>query len=76
MFSEQGNSKGFFKGVLAGELLAGFLFAPMGGKKFRKNISKKTNGLIDDTNDLIGNVRENASNIISGTKKKIERLIN
>jgi gas vesicle protein len=78
MFDEEKNTGSFIGGLITGGLLGvmtGLLFAPKTGKEFRKNISDKTDKIMDDTNYLIENAKQKASNIISDAGKKAEQLI-
>lgn len=77
MSDENNNTMIFLKGLITGAILGGLaalVFAPKSGKKFRKDISKKANRLIDDTNQLIENAGKKASGIISDARKKAEDM--
>jgi gas vesicle protein len=79
MFNEKNYARVFLGGLITGGILggiAGLLFAPKSGKKLRRDISKKTDEIIDDAKQQIENAAEVASNIISDAKKKAESLIN
>lgn len=72
-------AKIFSLGLITGSLLggmAGLIFAPKSGKKFRRDISRKTKEIINDTNQLIEDSGEKASDVISDVKKKTEIIIN
>lgn len=72
-------AKIFSLGLITGSLLggmAGLIFAPKSGKKFRRDISRKTKEIINDTNQLIEDSGEKASDVISDVKKKTEKIIN
>ena len=75
---EHRNTKSFLEGVITGAILggiAGLLFSPKSGKKLRRDISDKTENLMDDTNRLIKKAKEKASDIISDATKRAEKLI-
>lgn len=72
------NKKSFLEGVITGAILgglAGLLFSPKSGKKLRRDISDKTEDILDDTNRLIKKAKEKASDIISDATKRAEKII-
>lgn len=78
MNDKQSNTKSFIEGVIIGAVLgglAGLLFSPKSGKKFRRDISDKTEDILDDTNRLIKKAKEKASDIISDATKAAEKMI-
>lgn len=78
MNDEQRNKVIFLEGLFAGAILgvfAGLIFSPKSGKKFRRDISDKTDEILDDTNRLIKKAKERASDIISDAAKKAEKMI-
>lgn len=78
MFKEEKKSKSFLGGLITGGLLgglAGILFAPKSGKKLRRDISEKSNELLDDTVHLIENTKKKSSKVISDAKEKAEDLL-
>ena len=78
MFEEEKNAKSFFGGLIAGAVLGGLtgiLFAPKSGRELRQDISDKSGELLDDTNRLLDNAKEKASEIISDAKGKAESLL-
>jgi gas vesicle protein len=83
------NSGIFLKGLLIGGLVGSavaLLYAPYSGKKLRKNIRKKTEGLIEDSEKYLKNAKDkanhlledgikNSTRIIDMTKKRVSSLI-
>lgn len=73
------NTKIFSLGLVTGSVLgglAGLIFAPKSGKKFRRDISRKTKEIINDTGRLFEDGSEKAFDVISDAREKTERLIN
>lgn len=65
---------GFVTGILLGSVVGGIvalLYAPVNGKKLRKQISKKTDAIIDDMNEYYQVVED----MIKDGRKKAESLI-
>ena len=78
MNHEHRNTKSFLEGIIIGAILGGLtglLFSPKSGKKFRRDISDKTEDILDDTNRLIKKAKEKASDIISDAAKTAEKMI-
>jgi gas vesicle protein len=72
------NNRGFFSGLVTGGLLGGLaalLYAPQTGKKLRMEISEKTDDILFETNLIVENAKEKASEIIRDATKKAESLI-
>ncbi|MGE5410850.1 MAG: YtxH domain-containing protein [Clostridiales bacterium] len=73
--SRRSNSvTGFFTGILLGGVVGGIvalLYTPLPGKKLRKQISRKTDEIIDDMNDYYQVVED----MIKDGRKKAESLI-
>lgn len=65
---------GVFLGGLVGSAIA-LLYAPTTGKKLRKKIADKTDGIIDDAQNLYDSGKEKADELIKEGKKKASSLI-
>ncbi|MBK8981174.1 MAG: YtxH domain-containing protein [Ignavibacteria bacterium] len=68
-------TQSFLGGMLFGVLLGGtvaLLFAPRSGRKFRKNILKTKDDIIDDADHLIKDIGKKFSDIVTNAKKSIE----
>lgn len=65
---------GIFLGGLIGSTIA-LLYAPTSGKKLRKKIADKTDGIIDDAHELYDNSKEKAEGLVKEGKKKAADLI-
>jgi gas vesicle protein len=65
---------GFLAGSISGAIIA-LLYAPKSGRKLRKEIGRKSNELIDNTEDYISKAKDKANEIISDNKKKAEQFI-
>ncbi len=69
---------GFITGLLIGGVVGSalaMLYTPFTGKKLRKKISNKADDIVGDVNDLVDAGREKAEEVIKGSKKKAESLI-
>lgn len=78
MFEEEKNKNSFLSGLITGGILgciAGLLFAPKSGKRFRKDISDMGSDLLDDANHLIEDAKEKASDLMSDAKSKADDLL-
>lgn len=65
---------GFLSGILSGALI-GILYAPKSGRKLRRDIGRKKDELIDNTEEYIGKAKDKTTEIITDGKKKAEQLI-
>ncbi|HMS65967.1 MAG TPA: YtxH domain-containing protein [Ignavibacteria bacterium] len=77
MVNKEKNTFSFVGGLLTGGIigvLAGLLFAPKTGKKFRKEISEKTDELLYEANLIVENAKEKAADILADASKCAEKL--
>lgn len=78
MAREHKNINGFITGVLVGGVVGGvvaMLFTPWSGRKLRKNISRKTEEIIEDVNSYISTGKEKADELFKEGKKKADSII-
>ncbi len=69
---------GFMAGLLVGGVLGSvlaMLYTPVSGKRMRREITHKTDNLIDDLNEYIDTSRKKAEDIIHEGRKKAENII-
>ncbi|MGE5496513.1 MAG: YtxH domain-containing protein [Syntrophothermus sp.] len=74
MSRNSGKLSGFITGIIVGSVVGGvvaLLYTPVPGKKLRKQISKKTDDIIDDMNEYYQVVED----MIKDGRKKAESLI-
>ena len=78
MIVKEKNKKSYIGGLITGGIIGvitGILMAPKSGKEIRKDISDKTDEILNDTDKLLNNAKEKATEIISETTKKAEKII-
>ncbi len=78
MAENNGTTKGFFMGLLAGGAigaLLALLYAPKSGKELRADIKAKKDELITSAGNVIEDAREKISEVSSEAKKRSEQVI-
>lgn len=65
---------GFLAGIFSGALI-GVLYAPKSGRKLRRDIGRKKDMLIDNTEEYIGKAKDKTTEMITDGKNKAEQLI-
>jgi gas vesicle protein len=77
-FDEREKLTGFLEGLLIGGAIASvftLLYAPKSGKKFRRDIQRRTSDLGDDVIDKYKDMQKKAENLLSDTEKRIQKII-
>jgi len=64
---------GFVIGGVVASLIS-LLYAPMSGRKLRKRITRKTNEVIEDVNDVITSGKDKATELIKESKDKANEI--
>ncbi|MDL1893237.1 YtxH domain-containing protein [Sphingobacteriales bacterium CHB3] len=78
MADNNGTTKGFIFGLLAGSAIGAMLallYAPKSGRELRADIKAKTDELIDDAEGMVERARTKIPEIASEAKKRSERVI-
>jgi gas vesicle protein len=77
-FDEKEKLIGFIEGLLIGGVIASvftLLYAPKSGKKFRRDIHRKTSDLSDDFVDKLKEMQKKAEILLLDTEKRIQKII-
>jgi gas vesicle protein len=77
-FNEKEKLMGFIEGLLIGGAIASIftlLYAPKSGKKFRRDIQRKTVDLSDDFVDKLKELQKKTENLLLDTEKRIQKII-
>ena len=78
MSREQDKFTGFVAGLLVGGVIGSVLavlYTPVSGKKMRKKISRTTDDLIDEVNDMVETGKEKVDGLLKDGKKKAGSII-
>ncbi len=78
MSREQEKFAGFVSGILVGGVIGGviaMLYTPISGKKMRKKISRTTDNIIDDVNEIVETSRDKFDSILRDGKRKATTLL-
>lgn len=78
MTDNNGTTKGFLFGLLAGSAIGAvlaLLYAPKSGKELRADIKAKTGELMDEAEGMVQSTKEKIPEIASEARKRSEQVI-
>jgi len=78
MANDGNTGKGFILGLVAGGALGAalaLLYAPKSGRELRDDIKKRSDELVEDTEEYISKARERAVEMINDGKKRADTMI-
>lgn len=78
MSRRQNKFSGFVTGALVGGVIGSviaMLYTPISGKKMRRKISKTTDNLIDDVNDIVETSRDKFDSILKDSKRRATTIL-